>query len=94
MMLNMISSLQELGFALEDAVELPVLAPSTRKMLLELGTSGFSVGIATACTNPIDVVKVRIQLAGPTQAAGIVGTGAAIVRTEGVTADVLHRAHL
>lgn len=62
------------------------LSPATTKMCLELGTSGVAVCTATACTNPIDVVKIRIQLAstsaGPASL-GLLSTGASVIRNEG-----------
>ena len=62
------------------------LSPATTKMGLELSTSGIAVCTATAFTNPIDVVKIRIQLASSSQGAGSLGvfsTGAAVIRNEG-----------
>mmetsp|Transcript_15707 Transcript_15707/g.47345 ORF Transcript_15707/g.47345 Transcript_15707/m.47345 type:complete len:296 (-) Transcript_15707:589-1476(-) len=60
----------------------------------EYGVSGVSVGIATMTTNPVDVVKVRLQLAKAGKLAlptglrpdGMVQTAVAIVRTEGLLA--------
>lgn len=73
--------------ATDEAVQLPYMSPATKKMMLELSSSGLAVCTATACTNPIDVVKVRIQLqsstAGPRL--GIFATGVDILRHEGVT---------
>ncbi|KAI8477204.1 MAG: mitochondrial carrier domain-containing protein [Monoraphidium minutum] len=52
----------------------------------EFLTSGVSVACATTVTNPLDVIKTRMQLrqaqGGP--APGMVATGAQLVRTEGV----------
>eukprot|EP00803_Ostreobium_quekettii_P006698 evm.model.scf_796.1 EVM.evm.TU.scf_796.1 scf_796:5838-10642(+) len=61
------------------------------QLLLELVTSGASVGIATSATNPIDVVKVRQQLASlkladGRPAPGLMRTGVELVRTEGAHA--------
>ncbi|GFR45395.1 hypothetical protein Agub_g6678 [Astrephomene gubernaculifera] len=54
----------------------------------ELVISGISVGGATTCTNPLDVIKTRLQLytrkmPGATKP-GLVRTGINIVRDEGV----------
>jgi hypothetical protein len=58
------------------------------KMLLEFGTSGAAVCAATFCTNPIDVVKVRVQLATSTgMSPGLVGTASSILRNEGTTPE-------
>lgn len=56
-----------------------------QKMMLELSTSGTAVCAATFCTNPIDVVKVRVQLAsaGVEASAGLSGTCSSILRSEG-----------
>ena len=54
------------------------------KMVLEFGTSGTAVCAATFATNPIDVVKVRVQLSNSTGVApGLVGTASSILRNEG-----------
>eukprot|EP00798_Chlamydomonas_sp_ICE-L_P024962 gene24962-10620_t len=59
-------------------------------VLMDLFTSGCSVGLANTCTNPLDVVKVRLQMAqrqaGGGQSLGMVGTGVHVVRTEGILA--------
>jgi len=60
-------------------------------VLTELFTSGISVGTANTITNPLDVIKVRLQLNhGAVEAGaprlGMVATGISVVRTEGVTA--------
>jgi hypothetical protein len=51
---------------------------------------GFSCMVAALVTNPIDMVKVRLQLHGELSGkqgnAGLVSAGLKIVRTEGVTA--------
>ena len=51
----------------------------------ELVAGGLSVGFATAFTNPIDVVKVRLQVdrARGGSGKGLVGTAAWLVRSEG-----------
>lgn len=56
-----------------------------QKMMLELSTSGTAVCAATFCTNPIDVVKVRVQLAsaGVDAPSGLTGTCSSIIRSEG-----------
>lgn len=55
------------------------------KMVLEFGTSGTAVCAATFATNPIDVVKVRVQLANSTGVTpGLVGTASSILRNEGM----------
>jgi hypothetical protein len=63
------------------------LSPAAHRMIMEVGTSGAAVCAASSATNPIDVVKVRLQLqsssAGP--GASLLGIGANIVRNEGVT---------
>lgn len=58
-----------------------------QKMMLELSTSGTAVCAATFCTNPIDVVKVRVQLAsaGVDASSGLTGTCSSILRSEGMT---------
>jgi len=58
-----------------------------QKMLLELSTSGAAVCSATLCTNPIDVVKVRVQLAasGLDASPGLARTGTSIIRSEGAS---------
>jgi Mitochondrial carrier protein len=66
------------------------LSPATKKVALELSTSGLAVCTATVVTNPIDVVKVRVQLAqGSLTAApvGLVGTATSLVRNEGELPD-------
>jgi hypothetical protein len=71
--------------------DLAVLARN--KMMLEFSTSGAAVTVATFCTNPIDVVKVRMQLvSSPSPSSGIVGTSASILRSEGasVLVDLLY----
>jgi hypothetical protein len=63
------------------------MSPMAHKMLLELGTSGTAVCIATASTNPIDVVKIRVQLQSSAagSSASLIGTGVNMVRYEGAT---------
>lgn len=61
------------------------------KILTELFTSGISVGCANTATNPLDVVKVRLQLERNRMAEGVkppgmVKTGLNVLRNEGVTA--------
>lgn len=54
---------------------------------LELLVSGMSVSGATCCTNPLDVIKTRLQLQQRSLSKGpssLVGTGAALVREEGL----------
>jgi len=58
-------------------------------LLLNFALSGASVGTATACTNPIDIVKVRMQLRNRAQAGpapGMVKTTIDIVKSEGPSA--------
>jgi Mitochondrial carrier protein len=64
-----------------------LLGPVYGTLLRELGTSGAAVSVATFCTNPIDVVKVRVQLQPPSSSAApsLVSTGSSIVRHEGAT---------
>lgn len=62
-----------------------------KSVITELYTSGISVGTANTITNPLDVIKVRLQLARNQLAAGakppgMVATGLNVVRNEGVTA--------
>eukprot|EP00210_Caulerpa_lentillifera_P006258 g5977.t1 len=61
------------------------------RVLRELFTSGVSVAIASAATNPIEVIKVRQQLAGLTladgsRAPGLVMTGTRLIQNEGIVA--------
>lgn len=71
-------------------------APS-HSLLAELSTSGISVSTATLFTNPLDVIKTRLQLqrsslptsglpvtAASAQPSGLVGTATSIVRNEGI----------
>ena len=58
----------------------PAAYSSWRTVGLPILVSGSSVACATACTNPIDVLKVRLQVTpgvGGAGAAGGAGTGAA-----------------
>lgn len=74
----------------------PVVAKAkvsaTQSVLTELVTSGISVGCANTITNPLDVIKVRLQLARNMAAAegvkplGMVQTGVNVVKNEGVLA--------
>ncbi|PNW72754.1 hypothetical protein CHLRE_15g641200v5 [Chlamydomonas reinhardtii] len=88
------------------AIELPTAATSEKasgaggaaavffipkSVITELYTSGISVGTANTVTNPLDVIKVRLQLARNQLAAGVkppgmIATGINVVRTEGVGA--------
>jgi solute carrier family 25 (mitochondrial uncoupling protein), member 8/9 len=54
-------------------------------MLKEFAISGASAAVATTLTNPLDVVKVRLQLhsGGGGQPTGMLGTGYALVKHEG-----------
>lgn len=63
----------------------------TNSVAVELLTSGISVGCANTATNPLDVVKVRLQLQrnqllGSSVKTGMVTTGVNVVRNEGVLA--------
>lgn len=58
----------------------PPSAPSSR-VFAQLMASGLSVGTATACTNPIDVVKVRMQISTPPGT--LASTASAILREDG-----------
>lgn len=53
---------------------------------MEYGVSGMSVGAATCCTNPLDVIKVRLQLADFMQRRGMLATASGIVQQEGFAA--------
>jgi solute carrier family 25 (mitochondrial uncoupling protein), member 8/9 len=55
-------------------------------MLKEYAISGASVGVATTLTNPLDVVKVRLQLCSVASShpAGLLSTGYGIMQREGV----------
>ncbi|KAG2482543.1 hypothetical protein HYH03_018534 [Edaphochlamys debaryana] len=62
-----------------------------KSVITELYTSGISVGTANTITNPLDVVKVRLQLARNQVAVGakppgMIQTGINVVRNEGVVA--------
>eukprot|EP00201_Polytomella_parva_P011889 CAMPEP_0175056958 /NCGR_PEP_ID=MMETSP0052_2-20121109/10980_1 /TAXON_ID=51329 ORGANISM="Polytomella parva, Strain SAG 63-3" /NCGR_SAMPLE_ID=MMETSP0052_2 /ASSEMBLY_ACC=CAM_ASM_000194 /LENGTH=316 /DNA_ID=CAMNT_0016322083 /DNA_START=52 /DNA_END=1002 /DNA_ORIENTATION=+ len=66
-------------------------AKVSSSVLTELYTSGISVSIANTVTNPLDMIKVRMQLAGRNLAAGekrpgMVSTGVNVVKNEGVLA--------
>ncbi|MEW5310807.1 MAG: hypothetical protein WDW38_002568 [Sanguina aurantia] len=67
----------------------PYFIPTS--VLTELFTSGISVGTANTVTNPLDVIKVRLQLAqnsaaGGAKPLGMVSTGVSVVKSEGVLA--------
>lgn len=65
------------------------LVPPSRtaaSYLTEYGVSGMSVGAATCCTNPLDVIKVRLQLAEGGTRKGMMATATGIVRQEGSAA--------
>ena len=74
----------------QQLISLPTV-PSTyalHKVGSELVTSGISVGLANTMTNPLDVLKVRLQLerkAG-TPSVGLARTGLQVIRNEGVLA--------
>lgn len=63
-----------------------------KSVITELYTSGISVGTANTVTNPLDVVKVRLQLARNQMSTpgikppGMLQTGIDVVRQEGVLA--------
>lgn len=63
-----------------------------KSVITELYTSGISVGMANTATNPLDVVKVRLQLArnqaaaGGLKTPGMLQTGMNVVKHEGVPA--------
>ncbi|KIY93811.1 Kidney carrier protein 1 [Monoraphidium neglectum] len=61
---------------------------ASRGLMNELLTSGVSVACATVVTNPLDVIKTRMQLrqAQGGSHPGLVATGAEIVRGEGAGA--------
>lgn len=68
-------------------------AATTKKnnVFTELYTSGISVSIANTCTNPLDMVKVRMQmeaknLAPGAKRPGMLTTGINVVKNEGVLA--------
>eukprot|EP01026_Neomeris_dumetosa_P056076 TRINITY_DN5120_c1_g1_i1.p1 TRINITY_DN5120_c1_g1~~TRINITY_DN5120_c1_g1_i1.p1 ORF type:complete len:281 (-),score=30.58 TRINITY_DN5120_c1_g1_i1:458-1300(-) len=56
------------------------------RLVQEFGTSGLSVGVATFATNPIDVVKVRMQLTSSQAGAvpGLIPTSMELIRSEGM----------
>lgn len=66
--------------------------PQTPGLGLQLATAGVAACIADMVTFPLDTLKVRLQVQGevalrdPTQARGVLGTMASIVRQEGVRA--------
>ncbi|GLC36793.1 hypothetical protein PLESTM_000502500 [Pleodorina starrii] len=90
----------------QKVIELPATATATtekssgsnaailfipKSVITELYTSGISVGTANTATNPLDVIKVRLQLARNQLAPGVkppgmVATGLGVVRNEGVAA--------
>ncbi|GLI68255.1 hypothetical protein VaNZ11_012609 [Volvox africanus] len=90
----------------QKVIELPAAATATtenssgssaaiffipKSVITELYTSGISVGTANTVTNPLDVIKVRLQLARNNLAAGakppgMVATGVSVVRNEGIPA--------
>jgi hypothetical protein len=45
---------------------------------------GTSCAIATVVTNPIDVIKVQMQISSKSRSKGMVGTALAFARTEGL----------
>lgn len=51
---------------------------------MECLVSGLSVGTATCFTNPLDVVKVRLQLSDGTKGVGLIQTASTIVRQDGI----------
>lgn len=53
-------------------------------LVAEFMTSGISVGAGVVLTNPVDVVKIRQQLAG--QGRNVLSTGFAVVRDDGPAA--------
>eukprot|EP00931_Biecheleriopsis_adriatica_P031101 TRINITY_DN18267_c0_g1_i1.p1 TRINITY_DN18267_c0_g1~~TRINITY_DN18267_c0_g1_i1.p1 ORF type:complete len:310 (+),score=50.20 TRINITY_DN18267_c0_g1_i1:98-1027(+) len=58
-------------------------------VLKGVGLAGVSNAIAATCTNPVDVVKVRMQLAGVASlsgstAEGVLGTAKTVLRQEGI----------
>jgi len=79
--------------ALAAVAATTTLAFLPKSVLTELLTSGISVGTANTATNPLDVIKVRLQLArnqaakdGAGKPPGMVQTGLNVVRKEGVLA--------
>ena len=73
--------------AISSTVTESLLTKSLGPFATELLMSGLSVGVATACTNPVDVVKVRLQVTRPDgRVLGLIGTGVDLVRTEGPVA--------
>jgi len=68
-----------------------ILAFIPKSVLTELLTSGISVSTANTVTNPLDVIKVRLQLARKditpgTKPPGMLRTGINVVKNEGVLA--------
>lgn len=66
---------------------LKVSSVQVPKVALGLLTGGVAVGVATCFTNPIDVVKIRMQISATEgRVMGMGASGVDIVRSEGVLA--------
>ena len=65
------------------AAQAPALQVKSTGMLKQFVAGGLSVAFATTLTNPIDVVKVRMQMVSGAQA-GLLRTSVDLVRSEGL----------
>mmetsp|Transcript_21692 Transcript_21692/g.38771 ORF Transcript_21692/g.38771 Transcript_21692/m.38771 type:complete len:310 (-) Transcript_21692:793-1722(-) len=75
----------------EASTAVAAKAKVSNSVFTELYTSGISVSVANTATNPLDMVKVRMQMAGRNLTAGekrpgMVATGISVVKNEGVLA--------
>jgi len=85
------STQQQTAAGRDAASTSPAAIVLPRGVLTELLTSGVSVGAANTATNPLDVLKVRLQLERNKMPEGVkppgmVQTGLGVVRNEGVIA--------
>lgn len=79
--------LEQVGVESDPEASAHNVLPSTMghraSLAAGFAASSISVGTATLVTNPVDVIKVRQQLAGR-QSRNLIATGVIIVREEGV----------